>query len=61
MPATITFGAISLATPLVLLLGILLTLVLMAAFSFASRGIVYDLVMPAPKLRSTSRRTGARR
>ena len=61
MAATVTFGTVALPLSLVIFLGIVLTLVLMATFSFASRGIVYDLIMPAPKLRSTTRRTGARR
>ena len=57
MPATVTFGTVAVATPLVVVLGALLTCCLLAGYSFASRGLVYDLAMPRPKPRRRSSRT----
>ncbi len=42
----VTFGTVALPLSLVVVLGIILTVLMLASFSFASRGFVYDMVMP---------------
>ncbi|MDP9311735.1 MAG: hypothetical protein M3R24_12785 [Chloroflexota bacterium] len=55
----VQFGTVMLPFGLVIVLGVVFTLMLVSGFSFASRGVVYDLVMP-PR-HQLRQRTGHRR
>jgi hypothetical protein len=47
----VTFGSVSLPLTLVIVVGVLLTIVSVASFSFISRGIVYEIFVPVSSQR----------